>query len=102
MRSSAKFGAKVMKAAVVNSFDVPPSYEDFREPEAASGESVISVRAGALRPIVKALAAGRHYASGAAAGFVPGVDGVGVDGTGRRVYFLFPKPPFGSMAEKSL
>jgi NADPH:quinone reductase-like Zn-dependent oxidoreductase len=33
---------------------------------------------------------------------VPGVDGVGTDPDGRRVYFLFPKAPFGSMAQKSL
>lgn len=91
-----------MKAAVVNSFSAPPQFQDFREPEAADGESVITVYAAALSPIVKGLASGRHYASGASAGFVPGIDGVGVDETGRRVYFLFPKAPFGSMAEKSL
>jgi NADPH:quinone reductase-like Zn-dependent oxidoreductase len=91
-----------MQAAVVNSFGVPPSFQDFREPEAGDGEAVVTVHAAALSPIVKALASGRHYASGASAGFVPGVDGVGTDGTGRRVYFLFPKAPFGSMAEKSL
>ncbi|WP_437928735.1 zinc-binding alcohol dehydrogenase family protein [Sorangium sp. So ce291] len=91
-----------MKAAVVNSFGVPPSFQDLREPDAGDGEAVVTVRAAALSPIVKGLASGRHYASGASAGFVPGVDGVGIDGTGRRVYFLFPKAPFGSMAEKSL
>ncbi|WP_437624134.1 quinone oxidoreductase family protein [Sorangium sp. So ce1151] len=91
-----------MKAAVVNSFGVAPSFHDFREPEAGEGEAVVTVRAAALSPIVKGLASGRHYASGASAGFVPGVDGVGIDGAGRRVYFLFPKAPFGSMAEKSL
>ncbi|XXY45993.1 zinc-binding alcohol dehydrogenase family protein [Sorangium sp. So ce269] len=91
-----------MKAAVVSSFGVPPSFRDFREPEAGDGEAVVTVRAAALSPIVKGLASGRHYASGASAGFVPGVDGVGIDEAGRRVYFLFPKAPFGSMAEKSL
>lgn len=91
-----------MKAAVVNSFGVPPSFQDFREPAAGDGEAVVTVHAAALSPIVKGLASGRHYASGASAGFVPGVDGVGIDGAGRRVYFLFPKAPFGSMAEKSL
>ncbi|XRQ09084.1 zinc-binding dehydrogenase, partial [Actinomadura welshii] len=91
-----------MKAVVVNSFGDPPSFQDFREPEAGDGETVVAVHAAALSPIVKGLASGRHYASGASAGFVPGVDGVGVDEAGRRVYFLFPKAPFGSMAEKSL
>jgi NADPH:quinone reductase-like Zn-dependent oxidoreductase len=91
-----------MKAAVVNTFGVEPAFQDFREPVAESGEAVVTVRATALSPIVKGLASGKHYASGASAGFVPGVDGVGIDETGRRVYFLFPRAPFGSMAEKSL
>jgi len=91
-----------MKAAVVNSFGVSPSFQDFREPQASDGEAVVEVHAAALSPIVKGLASGKHYASGATAGFVPGVDGVGVDAAGRRVYFLFPKAPFGSMAEQSL
>lgn len=91
-----------MKAVVVNTLGVPPSFQDFREPEAGEGEAVVTVHAAALSPIVRSLAMGRHYASDAGAGFVPGVDGVGVDAAGRRVYFLFPKAPFGSMAEKSL
>jgi NADPH:quinone reductase-like Zn-dependent oxidoreductase len=91
-----------MKAAIVNAFGVAPSFQDFREPEAGDGETVVTVHAAPLTPIVRSLAAGRHYTSGAAAGFVPGVDGVGVDDMNRRVYFLFPKAPFGSMAEKSL
>lgn len=91
-----------MKAAVVNAFGATPLYQDFPEPQAAPGERVIAVRAAPLSPIVRALAAGRHYTSGASAGFAPGIDGVGVDETGRRVYFLFPKAPFGSMAQRSL
>jgi NADPH:quinone reductase-like Zn-dependent oxidoreductase len=91
-----------MKAAVVNSFSTPPSFGDFRDPEAAADEVVVTVRAAALTPIVRALASGQHYTSGTTAGFVPGVDGVGIDADRRRVYFLFPKAPFGSMAEKSL
>ncbi len=91
-----------MKAVVVNAFGVPPAFQDFREPQAGDGEVVITVHAAPLSPIAKGLASGRHYASGASAVFVPGVDGVGVDDAGRRVYFLFPKSPFGSMAEKSL
>ncbi|WP_420963782.1 zinc-binding alcohol dehydrogenase family protein [Brucella sp. IR073] len=35
-------------------------------------------------------------------GFVAGVDGVGKDASGRRVYFLFPKAPFGALAERTL
>jgi NADPH:quinone reductase-like Zn-dependent oxidoreductase len=91
-----------MKAAVVTTFDKPPAYDDFREPVAGDGETIIQVHAAPLSPIVKALAAGKHYSGGASAGFVPGVDGVGTDLDGRRVYFLFPKAPFGSMGEQAL
>lgn len=91
-----------MKAAIVNAFGVAPAFGDFREPEAGDGETVVAVHAAPLSPIVRGLAAGRHYASGNTAGFVPGVDGVGIDPAGRRVYFLFPKAPFGSMAQKAL
>jgi NADPH:quinone reductase-like Zn-dependent oxidoreductase len=90
-----------MKAAVVSAFGVAPSYGDFREPEPAMAETLVSVHAAPLSPIVKSLAAGRHYASGKAGGFIPGVDGVGTDPSGKRVYFLFPRAPFGSMAEKA-
>jgi NADPH:quinone reductase-like Zn-dependent oxidoreductase len=91
-----------MKAAIVETFGIAPSYRDFPEPRAGDGETVVTVRAAPLSPIVRALASGRHYTSGKNLGFVPGVDGVGNDPSGRRVYFLFPKAPFGSMAEKAL
>lgn len=91
-----------MKAAVVNRFGEAPSYMDFPAPEAGADETVISVEAAALSPIVRLLASGRHYTSGTVAGFVPGVDGVGTASDGQRVYFLFPRAPFGSMAERSV
>ncbi|RCS23801.1 zinc-binding alcohol dehydrogenase family protein [Phyllobacterium salinisoli] len=91
-----------MKAAVVTDFGKAPAYGDFRDPVAGKGETIVRVHAAPLSPIVKALASGKHYTSGAQAGFVPGVDGVGTDPEGRRVYFLFPKAPFGSMGELAL
>ncbi|WP_369059567.1 hypothetical protein ABOZ73_18480 [Caulobacter sp. 73W] len=91
-----------MKAAIVREFGATPVYGDFEEPSAQAGQSVIKVHVAPLSPIVRALAAGRHYTSVAAAGFVPGIDGVGLDPEGRRVYFLFPQSPFGSMGELSL
>jgi NADPH:quinone reductase-like Zn-dependent oxidoreductase len=91
-----------MKAAIVTDFGAPPAYGDFRDPVAADGETVVRVHAAPLSPIVRALASGAHYTSAAQAGFVPGVDGVGTDSDGRRVYFLFPKAPFGAMGELAL
>ena len=91
-----------MKAAVVHSFDHPPAYQAFQDPEAGTGEVVVTVEAAAISPIVRLLASGRHYTSGTTAGFVPGVDGIGTTEDGQRVYFLFPKAPFGSLGEKAL
>ena len=91
-----------VKAAIVDALGAIPSYGDFPEPVPGEHETVVTVHAAPLSPIVKALAAGRHYTSGTGAGFVPGVDGVGTDPAGHRVYFLFPRAPFGSMAEKAL
>lgn len=91
-----------MKAAVVSQRGALPSYGDFADPAPTPGATVVSVHAAPLSPIVRALASGTHYATQAAAAFVPGVDGVGALPGGRRVYFLFPKAPFGSMAERAL
>lgn len=91
-----------MKAAIVTEFGKVPLYGEFREPVAGDGETIVRVHAAPLSPIVRALASGSHYTSSAQAGFVPGVDGVGTDPEGRRVYFLFPKAPFGSMGELAL
>lgn len=91
-----------MKAAIVQEFGQHPVYGDFEDPTAGDGETVVRVHAAPLSPIVRALASGTHYTSAAKAGFVPGVDGVGIDDSGKRVYFLFPKAPFGAMGELAL
>jgi NADPH2:quinone reductase len=90
-----------MQAAVVNVPGEAPKYQTFPEPVAQDDEALIRVRAAGLHPIVKALASGSHYASaGAGQGAtVPGVDGVGALDDGRRVYFLFVRKPWGTMAE---
>lgn len=90
-----------MKAAVVRAFDRPPSYGDFEDPTARTGETVVSVHAAAVSPLVISRASGTHYSADTALPFVPGVDGVGRTSDGRRVYFMFPRSPFGSMAERA-
>ncbi|GGG73764.1 quinone oxidoreductase family protein [Edaphobacter dinghuensis] len=88
-----------MKAAVVNSFDRVPEYGEFDEPAAQAGEVLVKVSAAGLSQLVRGQAAGRHYSSSPVLPFIPGVDGVGRLADGRRVYFAFPRSPFGSMAE---
>lgn len=90
-----------MKAAVVEDVSKPPRYADFAEPTPAAGEVLVNVRAAALSQLVRAQAAGKHYSSKAGGGaFVPGADGVGTLADGRRVYFAFPRPPSGAMAQR--
>jgi NADPH:quinone reductase-like Zn-dependent oxidoreductase len=48
---------------------------------------------------VKSRASGTHYSSGNQFPFIVGLDGVGRLDDGRRVYFVLPNAPYGSMAE---
>jgi NADPH:quinone reductase-like Zn-dependent oxidoreductase len=89
----------LVKAAVVEAFGQAPRYREFNDPVAQPGEVIVQVRAAALSQLVRAQAAGKHYASGIPP-LVPGVDGVGELETGQRVYFAFGRYPFGSMAER--
>lgn len=91
-----------MNAALVESFQFPPRYAQFQDPAPQPGESAISVLAAGLHPIVKALAKGTHYASTGKLPFVSGLDGVGRLDDGRRVFFGIARPPFGSMAERTV
>lgn len=90
-----------MKSAIVESYSRAPRYGEFAEPVAAADQQLVAVRAAALTPLTKGIAAGRHYSSGGSFPFVPGVDGVGRLEDGRRVYFAFPAAPYGSMAERT-
>jgi NADPH:quinone reductase-like Zn-dependent oxidoreductase len=88
-----------MRAAIVEDFAFPPRYRETAPPSANQGEALLQVRAAALSNLVRSQANGSHYSSATTLPFTPGNDGVGVDADGSRVYFLSPRPPFGSMAE---
>jgi NADPH:quinone reductase-like Zn-dependent oxidoreductase len=89
-----------MKAAVVSGPNQTPVYGDFASPPVAPGEVAIAVTAAALSQLAKGRASGAHYSSSGEYPFVAGVDGVGRLADGRRVYFVLPEPPYGSMAEQ--
>jgi NADPH:quinone reductase-like Zn-dependent oxidoreductase len=91
-----------MKAAIVLQAGQPPIYGDFQEAVPADGELEVTVSAAALSNVVKSRASGAHYSSSGQLPFVVGIDGVGRLNDGRRVYFVLPKAPFGSMAEKAV
>jgi NADPH:quinone reductase-like Zn-dependent oxidoreductase len=88
-----------MKAAIIPGAGQNPVYGEFREPVAADGEHRIEVTAAALSHVVKSRASGGHYSASHGFPLVAGVDGVGRLQDGRRVYFILPHTPFGSMAE---
>lgn len=88
-----------MKAAIVRSAGQVPVFADFEMPMAAAGEALVTVSAAAISQVVKSRASGRHYSSASGFPFVVGIDGVGRLVDGRRVYFILPRAPYGSMAE---
>jgi NADPH:quinone reductase-like Zn-dependent oxidoreductase len=91
-----------MKAAVVTGAGLAPRYADFSEPTPVSGESKITVRAAAISQVVRSRASGLHYSASGQFPFVAGIDGVGRLDDGRRVYFVMPRAPYGSMAERAV
>ena len=91
-----------MQAAVVHTLGQPPRCEEFPEPTAGEGEVIVRVRAAGLHPIVKALASGGHYGSTDALPLIPGVDGVGQLDDGSRVYCAMARPPYGTMAARTV
>lgn len=74
----------------------------FAEPVAQAGELIVDVKASALSPLAKARASGKHYSAGSTYPFVVGIDGAGALPDGRRVFFTFPRAPYGGMAERTV
>jgi NADPH:quinone reductase-like Zn-dependent oxidoreductase len=94
-----------MKAAIVKELGKAPVYADFDEPTAGDGEALIDVTAAPLSHVTRYRASGTHYSSAGSLPFVVGLDGVGRQQgrqSGRRVYFVLPRAPFGSMAERTV
>jgi NADPH:quinone reductase-like Zn-dependent oxidoreductase len=92
-----------MKAAVVNTFDEPPRYEDFPDPVAAHwDELVVDVVAAALHPRVRSQANGSHYTSTGELPLVPGIDAVVRDAKGKLYYALLDDTKLGTMAQRTI
>ena len=91
-----------MKAAVVNTLGQPPRYEEFAEPLPGESEAIVEMQAAGLHPIVKALASGQHYSSKDEVPFIAGVDGVGKLEDGKIAYCLAVRPPYGTMAQRTV
>jgi NADPH:quinone reductase-like Zn-dependent oxidoreductase len=92
----------VMKAAIVREAGQSPVFGEFAEPHVSDDESRIAVTAAAISHVVKSRASGSHYSSAGHFPLVAGIDGVGWRDDGRRVYFVLPRAPYGSMAERTV
>ncbi len=91
-----------MKAALVLKTGQAPVYGDFPEPVPTEEENLIAVAAASLSHVTRSRASGTHYSTSSSLPFVVGIDGVGRLADGRRIYFILPTAPFGSMAEQSI
>lgn len=91
-----------MKAAIVKAPNTIPIYADFPAPVARAGFSLVRVTASGLSNFTKLHASGSYYSSDGVFPAVAGVDGVGTNEDGQRVYFILPEAPFGSLGELSL
>src|SRR5579884_3336944 len=93
-----------MHAAVLRTIGTVPRYEEFPEPaiENKEREAIVHVHAASLKPIDKQLASGSHYASPRKLPCICGSDGVGHLDNGQRVFFGGPRPPYGTMAQRTV
>ncbi len=91
-----------MKAAVLHTLGQAPRCEDFADPQAIEGESLVRVKAASLKNVDKMMASGSHYDRLPDLPCVCGVDGVGLLDDGTRVYCGGARPPYGMMAERTV
>lgn len=92
-----------MLAAVVSSFDGPPTCQEFPTPVPdGPHEVLVDVLAAGLHPRVRSQAAGSHYTSTGALPLVPGIDGVGRAPDGTLRYFVLPDTTTGAMAQRTV
>ena len=92
-----------MRAAVVTSFDTPPTCQDFPTPAPPTPDEVlVDVLAVGLHPRVRSQANGSHYTSSDELPLVPGIDGVGRAPDGSVRYFVLPDTTMGSLAEQTV
>jgi NADPH:quinone reductase-like Zn-dependent oxidoreductase len=92
-----------MNAAVVTTFTEPPRYQQFDVPQPTTDDEVlVDVLAVGLHPRTRSGAAGAHYTSTGTLPMIPGIDGVGRQPDGQRIYFVSDNDVIGTMADKAI
>ena len=85
-----------MKAAIVTAPGTTPEYGEFPEPQVDDGYELVELVAAGLHPIVRSLAAGRHYGSTQSWPLIPGVNVVARTPAGDLIQTGFVRPPHGT------
>jgi NADPH:quinone reductase-like Zn-dependent oxidoreductase len=91
-----------MHAAVLREFGSIPEFAEFPDPEPTGDEVLVKVTAAAVSPVAVGIVEGQVLAGALKPPLVPGVEGVGTLPDGRRVSFAIRRPPYGSMAERTV
>jgi len=89
-----------VKAAIVKAPEAIPEYGEFADPPAEEGFELVDLVAAGLHPIVRSLAAGRHYGSTGSWPLIPGIDAVARTAAGELIYTGFVRPPYGTFAQR--
>jgi NADPH:quinone reductase-like Zn-dependent oxidoreductase len=89
-----------VKAAIVKEPGAAPKYGEFADPLVDDGYELVDLVAAGLHPVVRSLAAGRHYGSTGSWPLIPGVDAVARSASGDLIYTGLVKPPYGTFAER--
>ncbi|WP_375424130.1 zinc-binding alcohol dehydrogenase family protein [uncultured Friedmanniella sp.] len=89
-----------MKAAVVRSAGSGPVYGEFDEPVVAADQTLVSLVAAGIHPVVRSVAGGGHYASAGTWPLIPGLDAVARTAEGTLVYTGYVRAPYGTFAER--
>lgn len=87
-----------MMAAVVESFDQPPHYRSFPEPQPTEGQELVEVLAVGISHATRGAAAGKHYTSSKSLPALAGIDAVVRRPSGELAFVLWPGA--GTLAER--
>jgi NADPH:quinone reductase-like Zn-dependent oxidoreductase len=89
-----------VKAAIMRNAGDIPEYGEFPDPPVEDGYELVDLVAAGLHPVVRSLAAGRHYGSTGSWPMIPGVDAVARTPSGDLIHTGFVTAPYGTFAER--
>lgn len=84
-----------MKAAIIDAPGAHVRAGDFPDPEPVQNETMMTVLAAGIHPVVRSLAGGAHYGSSTEYPLVPGIDGVAQGEDGVLRFTTAIRPPGG-------